>query len=341
MKNDFNKKIVTILNSYFPQTKELAHYLMDILDLSRESAYRRLRSEVPFTFEEVCTVALDLDLSVDKLIGMKNNDIAYFVLKMYNATEPDDIYLEIIQDNIDLMEKFGKNANFKMLSVLNRLPFGFTLRYPELAKFYYYKFCFHLKNGTMDEDFSSLQVPKKIEECVQRYMKVSDSMRGDMTMIMDENVFTYMLKEIDYFKRRGLINGEGLAKLRDALMEIVDLMEALAKKATNTVGADIKLYLSSIDVEPSYVYTEYGDKTAIQFYSPSAEAATCYNPKFCARKKEWIDSLIRYTTLITQCNEMEQISFFNNQRNLIREMAEVKVAGANVKEEILFYKITE
>ncbi|SBV92139.1 helix-turn-helix domain-containing protein [uncultured Dysgonomonas sp.] len=333
MKNDFNKKIVSVFNSYFPQAKELAHYLMDILDLSRESVYRRLRSEVPFSFEEICIVAQDLDLSIDKLIGLKNTDTAHFDLKMHQWVKPEDVFLEILQDNIEIMWKLQKVDTFRMYFVLNRLPFCFTLTQKILSKFYYYKWCVNVLKGDVDCNFSNFTVPDIVYEKHQQYIMNDNLLTGEMIMILDENIFLYMIKEIDYFRRRGLLNNNDLMDLQQGLSQVVDRMELMVRTGTGSSGAKIRIYLSAIDIEPSYLYAEYGDKVSVSFWSPQAELATTHNPVFCAQKKEWIESLTRYTTLISQCNEMEQTSFFSTQRSLINAMG----AGIpTIKQEVLY-----
>jgi hypothetical protein len=49
-----------ILDS-IPKNIKPIEYLIKILDISKESAYRRLRGEIPFTFEEMSKLSLDLD----------------------------------------------------------------------------------------------------------------------------------------------------------------------------------------------------------------------------------------------------------------------------------------
>ncbi len=107
---------------------------------------------------------------------------------------------------------------------------------------------------------------------------------------------------------------------REELLQIVDIMSNVVRTGTNACQADIKVYLSNVDIEPSYSYVEYDDTVVFHIWSPAGDIVSSTNPEFCLRQKEWIESLIRYTTLITQCNEIKQLRFFDTQRKLIAEM---------------------
>jgi len=321
MKNKLNKDVVSVLYKHIPQTKELAHYLMDILDLGKESVYRRLRSEVPFTFDEVCVIAMELGISVDCLIGLKNPDCAVFRMHMYKSTEPVEVFLEILKSNTDMIKKLGQAKSLKMCVALNRLPYGITLYQESLAKFYYYKWLFHMQKGDAIGDFSDFKLPDAILDECKRYLYESERLNNcEIDVIVDENVFLYMIKEINYFRKRGLIKDSDMFQLKEDMFRTVDLTENITKKGVSKSGANLRFHLSVIDIEPCYSYIEYDENVCTSFWTSSGEIITSCSPKLCERKKRWIESLKRYTTLITQCNEIHQIEYLNTQRMLIEDM---------------------
>jgi hypothetical protein len=106
------------------------------------------------------------------------------------------------------------------------------------------------------------------------------------------------------------------------LTQIVDTMEYFTRTGKNALDANVRIYLSLVDIEPNFSYVAYPDPEQCSFniWSPAGEVVYTTNLEFCRRQKEWIDSMIRYTTLITQCNEKQQIEYFNKQREYIRNM---------------------
>jgi len=145
-------------------------------------------------------------------------------------------------------------------------------------------------------------------------------------MLIDDNIFLSLVKELSYFYKRGLIKKHELHTIQGELLEIVDRFEYIAKNGNGGNQAEVSIYISAIDLEPNYSHTEYNDNTYVQFWSPSAEVVTSYNPEICEWQKKWIESLKRYATLITKCNEKEGIRFFDNQRDYINSLSATELS---------------
>ena len=69
MKNAVVNELISTMREVTPKEGNLANVLMDILCMSKEAIYRRLRGEVAFTFSEVAIIAGELGISLDKIIG--------------------------------------------------------------------------------------------------------------------------------------------------------------------------------------------------------------------------------------------------------------------------------
>jgi len=319
MKNERNKILVEAFLECIPETRKLADVLMDILNLNKESVYRRLRSEVPFTFDEICTIAPHLGISLDRIIGLSNKDSAMFDFQMHKSSDPVSIYSEIMNMNLGLLTKVsGAVKKAKVDLVLNRLPYAYTLPYENLAKFYYYKWYYHTQEVPSGFYFKDFSVPQPIKDMYRRYTDENANLGCEITILMDNNLFLSMIKDINYFVNRGLVNDKEQFLMQQELLKVVDLIEGVTKDGTNRGGVIVDTYISAVDLEPSYVYIEYDDKTCVHYWTSSAEIFTSYDPVICERQRVWIQSLKRYTTLITRCNTSQRIEYFDKQRFYIR-----------------------
>ena len=320
LKNKLNREFITVLQKYFPQTKDLAHFLIDTLDIGRESAYRRIRNEVFFSFEEIAVIALKLDLSIDKFVGT-NTRKAYFNIPLYKTEKPEEMYREILQNNIEATRKIHEAKNSTQYIVLNRLPYALITLCPVISKFHYYKWFLHIHNGKIRTPFCKFELPDSLLECFTEYSQLSYNMSGKVFLIIDPNCILYTLKEIEYFYKSGHLNSNDLKIMKEELLKIVEVMSNIARKGISEIHkAEIKIYLSNVDIEPSYLYTEYDENKAFFIWSPAGDIVTSTNPEFCLRQKNWIESLFRYTILITQCNDIQQLKFFETQRKYINDL---------------------
>ena len=83
MTMNLNKIVLTKILDIMPENLKPVTLLMDVLDIGKESAYRRLRGEKPFSMEEIYKLSLVLNFSLDEIISNDKSDAA-----AYNLTKP-------------------------------------------------------------------------------------------------------------------------------------------------------------------------------------------------------------------------------------------------------------
>ena len=78
MNNNLNKSVLDKILNCIPENIKPVNYLMDILDLGKESAYRRLRGEKALSLEEIHKLSVELSFSLDEILGNKNTNTFTF-----------------------------------------------------------------------------------------------------------------------------------------------------------------------------------------------------------------------------------------------------------------------
>ncbi len=73
-----NTALIQAIHAHTPQDATPASVLMDILNIGREAAYRRLRGEVRFTFGEASALSAHLRFSLDGVMGSSVGGNALF-----------------------------------------------------------------------------------------------------------------------------------------------------------------------------------------------------------------------------------------------------------------------
>ncbi|GHT42138.1 hypothetical protein FACS189437_09840 [Bacteroidia bacterium] len=66
-KNDVYSKFVEALEEKIPKKTQLAGFLAETLNIEKESAYRRLRKDIQFSFREIFLLANKMNISLDKI----------------------------------------------------------------------------------------------------------------------------------------------------------------------------------------------------------------------------------------------------------------------------------
>lgn len=93
--NELNTGLVNAVREKLPSKDNLANALMDILYIGKETIYRRLRGEVPFTLTEAAIISRKLGISLDKMIGVSFQDNAVFDMNIVGSNKPLETYYSV------------------------------------------------------------------------------------------------------------------------------------------------------------------------------------------------------------------------------------------------------
>ena len=101
---------------------------------------------------------------------------------------------------------------------------------------------------------------------------------------------------------------------------LISGVEELAGKGKYETGNDVRIYISNIkfDATYSYVATSNSHISMIRIYS--INAITTQDDGMFRSLKEWVQSLKKFSTQISESGEMQRIRFFNEQREIINTL---------------------
>lgn len=315
--NKLNEKLVAAIKKSLSNRDNIANELMDTLFIGKEAVYRRLRGEVPFTFDEVASISARLGFSVDSVLGVENQNSAVFDV---NLLDPGDIFEDYhtkLSDNIKMVRKMRKTSHSEVRFALNSLPYSFFFPYEYLSKFRLYRWMYQASKINVNMALSELSLPTNVVDIQKTYL-AEHRYISKTIFILDRNVFSSFVNDISYFSKLNLISKEEQVLLRDELLSIIDDLEELAISGQYNSGQSVFIYISDIDLDSFYIHYEADGFEMAHLKLYSINGITSFNPQICKQQKEWIESMKRYSTLITQSGEVLRYVYFNKQRSLIR-----------------------
>ncbi|WP_165041505.1 hypothetical protein [Dysgonomonas sp. ZJ709] len=310
--------LISALENTLPPNKNIANALLDILPLGKEAVYRRLRGHVQFTLDEAVIISKELGISLDEIAGIKDKDRAVFGLRLLQSENLIDKYCEVLNMYTRIFLKL-KDCHSKVIAAFRIIPYSFVLPFSNLSKFKLYRWIYQTQAITNTIPFSELIVPQKVIDAQKRFI---DEIRfiTYSYFIFDRNMFTSFAREINYFAKQNLISDTEVQDLKSEIFELLSVIELTAATGTYSTGKSISLYLSDVDFDASYAYFK-GDDIELSLLSLySIGIIDSENPYVCQSHKEWIESLRRFSTLITQSGEKERKSFFKIQKELINNI---------------------
>lgn len=299
---------------------ELVLYISDTLSIERESANRRLNGKVQFTIQEMGKLSKKLGISLDSLMQNKNDNI----LPILKAKTP--MSNHSIEDMIVSMESEAQKLEKMCVeqieygAAFNSVPLEFYLPYSYLEKFMFYKWGYFHVGSDEYNDFSLWKTPERIKLANQKLLRVNDEIKNRI-YIWDPVTIWSLAKEIKYFRRIDAINDQDISHIKEELHKMLNDIEDQAKMRNVPTGNKLEIYVSFINHGLNFYYflAESDYHIAFDGYFISLNNHDKYNASIIDIQ-EWIISIKKVSTLISESGAIERHLFFEEQRNYIRDI---------------------
>ena len=319
-----NSEIIKEIIRQSPGMKSPVGRLVKTLSVSRETAYRRIRNQIPFSIDEVVVIAKQFNLSIDKLFDLESDNS--LSNKNFNVErKPVDIYSGLIEDDIEIMEKLLTSKNVKITATLNNIPFRF-LPCKSLFKLDYCHYMYSVgKISLVTTRYSDIEVPSVLNELHKKSISCFNRL-NDITCIVDSMLFFGIIKKIQYYYRLKFISDEDLQHLQLELFELLKAYENLLRNGKNSAGSNYTFYYSFFNFESNTISFEYDDNSLLQIWIfPESPILIKNNHQIDALQKRWIDSKIRNSILITKSADVNQIEMIRDVYHQIEGLTKAQI----------------
>ncbi|MDD4515084.1 hypothetical protein [Massilibacteroides sp.] len=316
-----NEALIAAMQNKISDGTRLANVLIDILFIGKEAVYRRLRGEVPFTLNEAAIIARELGISLDNTVGTKTTDNALFDLSMIDTAEPIKAYEKVIKQYCQIYRSFKDLDNTELGLAANLIPQVFYLKYATLSKFRLFKWIYQNDKTNTYSTFSDLIIPDHIRDLQKEYVRETQFIKTTI-YILDNQIFNSFVNDVRYFINIHLIKQEEVEQIKEDLIHLLGDLEEYATKGKFKSGNNLQVYISNVNFEATYTYvsTPIGNWATFRLYSINAIYST--DPLVYNYNRDFILSLKKYSTLISESAEMQRIQYFNKQREIIQSLTE-------------------
>lgn len=316
---DIVANLVDAIRTSVPAGVKVPEYLMDLLSLGREAVYRRLRGAIMFSLDELVVISQDLNISLDAVINFKRlNSKVVFDASLVIDKDPRDELPQNLSIYIDFYKKIKQSANARVQIATNQIPYQFFLKHKLLAKVPSYKWIYQTQSFSEMIPFSDYQVSEEVSLLVKEFVEISNSV--DINFIFDRDSFKSYVEDIVFFIKLNLIKENDIKQLKQDLLALINELEVISATGVLSPTAQTLVYISDISVETTYALYESDDFKIAHYRVYGISTITSIDPKICEAHKIWIDSLKRYSTLITRSADLVRSEYFNQQRDFINRL---------------------
>lgn len=304
----FFEKLKNSINPSVNPVYEIA----DLLQISNDAAYRRLRGEKLLNLNEIILLCKHFNLSIDELINGNSNEIKFNYMPLQDNFEGNyTIYIKSLRDYLRFIVEH-KSSVKKIYFAATDIPIFHLCKFPELKAFKIYTW---KKQFNRDYEFK-FSIENNIDSEMRTIFKNISELydQVDSYEIWTRNTFDTYLKYIQYYFEIDCFESKSDAiMLLDKLSELVEIIKGHGEKGFKTHRNEKSIYnlfLSEIELESNLIYAETDnmDFSFIKLYSINTISTS--NQLFCSGTKTWFESVINKSILISGFSQKQFLIFF-------------------------------
>lgn len=320
------------IKSVVPANISFVDEIADILNISNDSAYRRIRGEKEITFEELQKLSNRFKISIDQVLNLKN-DMMLFSGNFIGAGDFDFMkYLdEVVYANLVYIESCKQKELFYFSK---DIPVFYYCMFPELAVF---KFFFWMKSlfkspQYVQKKFSIKDIEPKAFEKAKKIANVS--VRIPSSEILNVENIQITLRQMEYYKDTGIfVSKAELELLYNKLHEMVDHMEAICNAGKKFLpgqkpiqsDAAIKMYVNDFVIGDNGILAIVNERKICFVNHNTVNYIATQDEQFCEYTYNFLKNIINKSNLISEVGERERSIFFNLIRQRINMYAQNEI----------------
>ncbi len=324
MENNAIKLLIEKILENIPSHIKPVDYLMEVLGMSRNAVYRRLKHEKSFSFNEIVKLSSLLGFSLDEIVSTtediwNNGSSSKLCAKMTTENSVTSLF-----EHFSIILKRFENAHSSQFIITaDRLHFLSINDEEPLFRFLYYELMHQLREIPVNYPFSQITIPETVHQLSKEFHKRFISI-SHKEYIIDSNLYLNIVRDIQYFYKKGLISEKELLNIKENLRTAIKHTQMYMQMGINDLPLKkSKFYLSGMEVTSNTVYTNHNGNEESNFWLYAANPFDTNNKRICHIHKLWIDSLMRSSTLISGINENVLFEFISKQLDIVDHMDKI------------------
>jgi hypothetical protein len=326
-KTDFEMQEVFIkhLKQVVPANVSLVDDIADLLKISNDSAYRRLRNETELSLDETYKICKHYKISIDSVLSNKGDSVTCNYIKLTDSAENFENYLTSL---LSQLTRLQKSEDAKIIYAAEETPIFHSFFSKELAAFKLFYWQRSVLNVAeyQTKKFDFDVIPEKqiqiATDIHQAYLQIAS------TEIWTNKTIHTTIKQIEYYFESGAFKSKDDALI--VLEELKKMVQAINRYAENenkneknkSFITPFNLYCSDLVIGTNCIHVNVNDSVFSYISFNTMNSLTTSNQQFCEEIEHWTKNLIKKSNLISGTAEKQRFQFFNQTYKAIDKSIE-------------------
>jgi hypothetical protein len=305
------------IKEMLPQHISMVDAVSEILHVSSDSAYRRIRGETPLVLEEAKQLCDHYHLSLDQLLSIKSGTINFQNVRINLQTYKYEKYLA---DLIQQVQHIGNFFEKEIIYLTKDVPIFHNFYYQPLIAFRYF---FWMKTliqhpDFVNKDFKLDCVPPEIEKLSRQL--VGEYAKIPSTEIWNTECVNAAITQIEFYKESGYFSSAADIKtvyeaLEETFNHLKNQVEYGCKfmpgENPQTKKTNFKFFYNRVVLGDNTIMVITDKVKSVFLNYDVLNYMTTRDEAFCNPSYGDLQNLMKRATLISQTSEKHRNVFFN------------------------------
>lgn len=306
---------------------QLAEEVADVLQCSRDSAYRRIRNETLLSLEETVALVKHYSISMVEVTGYSDQAAVFQRHAFINSLEKYEGYME---RSLEQLKHIQDHKNHVMYYLAKDIPVFYQFGFEKLCRFKIYVWLKSLYNVQKlnDVNYNLSMIPQRLVDLAKQQWECFT--RINTVEIWNDTTISSLLKQIEYYYEAGLLTSREEAL--DLCDEFQQMMKVIYKQsldgqkvhAHNTEmlsGASCAVYFHEVLIMDNHILSTF-DEHRRAYFIPygGVNFLSTTNPEITGEMLGYIKQQCSKSALISDVSEKDRNRFFIKIKNRIDQL---------------------
>ncbi len=313
------------IKNQLPHHLALVDAIAEQLNLSNDSAYRRIRGEKHLTFDEIQVLASHYKISLDSFLHLESDSLIFWGKNIDRHTFDFEKYLQGIVRQLEYFIPFTQ----KQMFYLNKdIPIFHHFMFPELAAFKCYFW------GRYDLDYVKFNKDQfLIEDYIDIFnttgKKISDLyLQIPSVEIWNLDCINTTIRQIEYYRETRIFKSQqDIENVYDCLEKLVNHIEKQVEygykfppgKPEQENLVKYSVYINEFNLGDNTIIVEMDNEKMVFLNHNVINYIMTNKQEFINYTFEFLKILLKKSMLISEISERDRQLFFHNLRERIHE----------------------
>jgi transcriptional regulator with XRE-family HTH domain len=313
------------IKAKIPENLSFVHEVAELLGISYDSAYRRIRGEKELSMEELYQLSQRFNISLDALLGIKANNVVFRKFALSTGQFNIKNWLGMILEDVRTIHAMSHR---EMIYAAKDPPIFQYFHYPEIAafKFFFWEKTIYDFPEYIDKKF-------RIDEIDPEIIEIGNTIRRMITKIptielWNEDTFRIFMRQIEYywvsgyFARRADVTGlvDTIEKWIRHIQKEAELGYRFDEGQTQEgIPNSYALYENEVVLNDNTIFVRAGEQMTTYVTFNVISLLVTRDQAFCSNVEHHMRQLMKKSNLISLSGEKERNRFFNKLLGMIEK----------------------